>query len=75
MAGFTGSFVTQKTDKSFVTHLVRAHTETALCGAPVNVKGFSLRITSSEVGPFLRTLLKAEANPCPGCLEETGLLD
>ena len=76
MAGFTGSIVTtESTPGVFVTHLVRVNTGTALCGAPVAVKGLSLRITSPEVGQFLHTLLKHETSACAACLVETRELD
>jgi hypothetical protein len=75
MAKFTGSLITQRTATGFFTHLVALHSETALCGAVVSVKGLRLSLTSRELGNLLYTLLKHEAGACEECLLEAKLLD
>jgi hypothetical protein len=75
MAKFTGSMITQATESGFSTHLVPLHSETALCGAAISVKGLRLSLTSPELGRLLFTLLWLEASACQGCLSEAKLLD
>jgi hypothetical protein len=79
MAKFTGSFITQRAETRFFTHLVPLHSETALCGAVIRVKGglqgLRLSLTSRELSDLLYTLLKHEATACQGCLSEIRDLD
>jgi hypothetical protein len=75
MPKFTGSIITQETENGFSTHLVPLHSETALCGAAISVKGLRLSLASPNLGKFLFTLLWVEAGACQGCLSEAKLLD
>jgi len=71
MAGFTGAFIREGVNPWSLTHLTRLHNLTALCGADAPCEAVSFRITSSEVGSFLRTLLDREPSPCQRCRDKT----